>query len=66
MRNITELRGDLLVTYEALKSGTIQLKDAAERNNTAGKVFQSLKVELTYCGMRGEIPDIEFLHKPGE
>ena len=62
MNSITDLRNDLLETYAMLKAKTIDLKDAAERNNTAGKIFQSLKVELSYADMRKEIPNIPFLN----
>jgi hypothetical protein len=58
--NITELRNDLLEVYAKLRSGEIEIKDAKEINNTAGKIISSAKVQLEYSGLRGEKPEIEF------
>ena len=40
MKNITDLTVQLTSLYEALKNGTIDVKVAAEMNNTAGKIIK--------------------------
>lgn len=57
----TELRDDLLVIYEKIKSGQVDLKTAKELNNCAGKIITSAKVQIEYAVIRNEKPDIEFL-----
>lgn len=51
MQNITELRIQLLENYQQIKSGEMTVKVGCELNNTAGKVLNSLKVELEYNKM---------------
>ena len=62
MKDIKSLRDDLCVLFEDLKSGNIEAKNAKEINNAAGKIINSLKVELEYAALRNELPDIEFLN----
>ena len=59
---ITQLRDDLLVVFNGLRDGTMQIKDAVEINNTAGKIINTAKVQLAYAALRGEAPDIPFLN----
>lgn len=59
---ITGVRDHLLAVFNGLRNGTLQSKDAVEINNTAGKIISSLKVQLTYHGMRKERPEIGFLN----
>jgi len=61
MRSITELNKHLTDLYTALKDGTIDVKTAAEMNNTAGKIINVQKVQLEYAALRDEKPSIEFL-----
>jgi len=61
MRNITELNKHLTDLYQALKDGTIDVKTAAEMNNTAGKIINVQKVQLEYAELRSEAPRIPFL-----
>jgi len=61
MKNVTELRDELAKVFAELKSGAIKPKEAAELNNTAGKMINSAKVELEYYALKGEKPSIEFL-----
>ena len=61
MKNITELRNDLLHVYEKLRSGKMEIKEAKEINNTAGKIISSAKVQIEYATVRGEKPDIDFM-----
>lgn len=48
MQNITELRKSLSENYEAMKSGSMELKVGSELSNVAGKIINSLKIELEY------------------
>lgn len=61
MKNITDLRTDLLQVYEGLRDGSIEVKTAKELSNSAGKIINSVRVELDYVGMRGETPNIDFM-----
>jgi hypothetical protein len=61
MKNITELTNHLTTLYQALKDGTIDVKVAAEMNNTAGKIINVQKVQLEYAALRSEAPEIKFL-----
>lgn len=65
MKNITEVRAQLSEVFEMLKSGAIQPGTATELNNAAGKIINSVKVELEYYALRKEKPEIPFL-KNGE
>jgi|AntRauTorckE6833_2_1112554.scaffolds.fasta_scaffold34238_3 hypothetical protein len=48
MQNITGLRESLTDNYEKMKKGEMPIKLGKELTNTAGKIIQSLKVELDY------------------
>lgn len=48
IENVVDLRDDLISVYNELKTGKIGLRDAKERNNTAGKILNSAKLELEY------------------
>jgi hypothetical protein len=61
MKNITELNKQLIELFQALKDGTIDVKTAAEMNNTAGKIINVQKVQLEYAELRNEAPSISFL-----
>ena len=61
MKNITELRAELSEVFAGLKSGALQPKEAAEMNNTAGKMINSAKIELEYYALKKETPNIPFL-----
>ena len=60
-RNITELRNDLLESFEKVKKDPRRLAQAAELANTAGKIIGSIKLEMEYSLMRNEEPEIKFL-----
>ena len=66
MQNITELRDSLLSNYELTKSKKMDLKMCKELTNTAGKIINSLKVELEYNQMLGIKNKIEFLEPKKE
>lgn len=59
---ITHIRDDLITVFNGLKNGTMDIKEAFELNNTAGKIISSAKVQLAYHALRGEKPDIPFLN----
>lgn len=61
MTNITQLTEDLSSLYKEIRTGTVDLKQASELNNTAGKILSAYKVKLAYHAMRGEAPNIAFL-----
>lgn len=65
MQNITELRNSLIQNYELMKAKKISLKLGRELASTAGKILNSVRVELKYCEMTGQKPEIDFLdNKP--
>lgn len=61
MKNITELRQELVRAFDDIRCGDLDIKAAKELNNTAGKIINTVKVELECCAMRKEIPNINFL-----
>jgi hypothetical protein len=44
-----------------MKSKEMELKEGKELANTAGKVLNSLKIELEYQALTGNKKDIDFL-----
>lgn len=61
MQNIEELRASLADNYEKMKAKTMDLKMGKELANTAGKIINSLKVELEYNSMMDVKKEIPFL-----
>lgn len=61
MTTITDIRDQLIEIFNELRAGTIELKDAAEINNTAGKIISTAKTQIAYSALRGEAPYIPFL-----
>ena len=61
MQNITELRKSLSENYEAMKDGSMELKVGSELSNVAGKIINSLKVELEYNSKMEYKKKIEYL-----
>lgn len=62
MRNIEEVRAELAAVFKGLKDGTVDTKVAGELNNCAGKIINTLKVELEFAALRKETPNIPFLN----
>lgn len=60
MKNIVEVREELSIVFQDLKNGTLEHKVASELNNCAGKIINSLKIELEYYSLRKEHPVISF------
>lgn len=48
MKNVSDLRNDLLDVYEQIKAGTIDIKIASELSNNAGKIIKTAAIELAY------------------
>jgi len=61
MKNIRDLRNSLLSNYDAIENNEMSLKKAKEMSNCAGKVIQSLKVEVEYRKLKGTKDRIDFL-----
>ena len=62
LKNIKDLRDDLLSNYNQTKSGEMGVPMAKELANTAGKVLSSIKLELEYNKYMGINRKIEFLN----
>lgn len=60
MKNMAELTMQLSQMAEDLITGRIDVKTAAEVNNTAGKIINAQKTLLAAAVIRMQIPEIEF------
>ena len=63
MNNITDLRNELSTLFNDLRDGKIETKTAQEMNNCAGKIINTLKVELEYYSLLGDKPEVDYLDK---
>lgn len=61
MKNINEVRAELVKVFEGLKNGSVNAKEAGEMNNCAGKIINTLKIELEFAQLRSETPNIPFM-----
>lgn len=61
MKNVIELRKELCTVFDELKDKSIRHQVAKELVNAAGKIINSVKLELEYAALRKETPVIEFL-----
>lgn len=61
MQNITELRKSLAENYEQMKAKEMDIKLGKELANTAGKLINSIKVEMEYNQMFDKKKKIDFL-----
>lgn len=61
MENISELRKSLADNYTKMKSGKMSLNTGKELSNCAGKIINSIKVELEYNNMLGIKEKIKFM-----
>ena len=61
MKTVTDLRNELCNTFDDLKAGNITPKVASEMHNSAGKIINTLKVQLDYHTMTKTKPNIPFL-----
>jgi len=64
MKNVVDLREELIAIFQQLKAKEISHADAKELNNSAGKIINSVKIELEYAGLCKVVPNIAFLNTP--
>lgn len=63
--NITELRDQLLDAFGALKADPKRALQCKELANVAGKVINTVRIQMDYAELRGDIPEIPFVGKTG-
>lgn len=61
MKNIVELREKLAGIVNGLGDGSVDVKTACEQNNAAGKIINTVKIQIAYAIVREEKPDIKFM-----
>lgn len=61
MKNITELRNEIGKTFEGLRDGKLDIKVGGEMNNSAGKMINTIKVQLEYNKFLKDRKNIPFL-----
>jgi len=61
MQNITELRDSLLDNYQKTKEKKMTINLSKELSNSAGKILNSLRVELDYNKQMDNGKEIQFL-----
>jgi len=61
MKTMKDLRDNIIQTMENLKDGSVDIKIAAELNNSAGKIINTVRTQLEYSKLRKEKPQIDFL-----
>lgn len=61
MNTIAKLRDELSIVFTELKTGELKPKVATEMNNAAGKIINTVKVQLEYASLRKEKPVIPYL-----
>lgn len=61
MKNVIELRNELCELFNDIKTDSVDLVKAKEMTNAAGKIINSVKLELVYAALRKEQPVIDFM-----
>ncbi len=61
MKNIVELREKLAGIVNGLGDGSVDVKTACEQNNAAGKIINTVKIQIAYAVVREEKPEIKFM-----
>lgn len=61
INHIDDIRRELVKLFAAFCNKQIDAKDLVQPSNTAGKIVSTLKLQLLYCELRGERPEIDFL-----
>lgn len=61
MKNIIDLRTELLSTFEGLKEEKVDVNRAHQISNVASKVISTLNTELRYAAQQKRTPKIAFL-----
>jgi hypothetical protein len=62
----SELRTVLCETLAAVRDKTMPPDAADAISNASGKIIASLRVELEYRRMRGEVPALPFMESTGK
>jgi hypothetical protein len=62
----SELRTVLCETIAAVRDKTMPPDAADAISNASGKIIASLRVELEYRRMRGEVPALPFMESTGK
>ena len=63
--NIESLRSILIETVSGLRAGHTTPSTAEAISNASGKIIASIRVQLEYARMRGEVPKLQFMeHEP--
>lgn len=60
MKTAEQMTLELQEVYEELRAGTISPKEAAEMNNTVGKMIGLAKAQLEYHALRMDTPNMPF------
>lgn len=66
MKNISELRNELLDNFKKLKNGDMEVNEVEAMNNTAGKIHQGIVLELKQAELSQAKPNIPFLGYEGQ
>lgn len=61
MKNIQDLRNDLLDNYNKTKTGEISVGLAKELSNSAGKIISTVKTQIDYNKYVGNTSKIPFM-----
>ena len=61
IKNNTDLRKMICKTMIDVRSGSCDTAVASEVNNAAGKIVQTVKLDMEYSRQRKETPVIEFM-----
>lgn len=61
MKNVIDLRNELCAVFDEIRANEIDAPVARELVNAAGKIINSVRLELEYALLRKETPIIAFL-----
>lgn len=61
IKNVVDLRDDLLIIYAKLRDGEIGIREAKETANVSGKILSSAKLQLEYNAYTKSDAKIPFL-----
>lgn len=61
MKNIVDLRDDLVKLFDDIKSNSVDHKKAKEMNHCAGKIMTSLKIQMDYARLHKKKIKVEFM-----
>lgn len=61
IKNVEDLRNHLLSSIEKVQNKKMNIEELSILSKASEAIFSSVKMQLTYNGMRKEVPNIEFL-----